>query len=389
MGKIELDHTGSGSGITLSSDGTDLLLDGTAVGGGGGADLYAAETTGSTDPTATGTLSLAIGSSANGSGTNAVAIGNGATAGTYSVGIGWNAGNTGTNNVIIGRASAGTYNQGATVVGYNASSSGYSSNQTALGYNSKANSGAQATALTNSYASGTDSFAAAIASNSSSYGASGANSVAIGDRAKATASDSFAIGNVATASAAGASVLGGQNNTASGSNSTAIGGGSNTASGDYSTAKGYYGNANGIRLKHATGVYPNQQGAYYVLGYTTSDATAIALNTSVWTPNSTNQIVLPNNSAFAFHGTVVAREQAADGTDCAAWKIEGLIRREGSASTTTLVNSAITVLDNTPSWGLALSADTTNGCLKIQATGAAATDIRWVATIHTSEVTYA
>ena len=33
MGKIELDHTGSGSGITLSSDGTDLLLDGTAIGG--------------------------------------------------------------------------------------------------------------------------------------------------------------------------------------------------------------------------------------------------------------------------------------------------------------------------------------------------------------------
>ena len=37
MGKIEIDHTGSGGGITLSSDGTDLLLDGSAVGGGGGA----------------------------------------------------------------------------------------------------------------------------------------------------------------------------------------------------------------------------------------------------------------------------------------------------------------------------------------------------------------
>ena len=36
MGKIELDHTGAGSGVTLSSDGTDLLLNGTAIGGGGG-----------------------------------------------------------------------------------------------------------------------------------------------------------------------------------------------------------------------------------------------------------------------------------------------------------------------------------------------------------------
>ncbi len=35
MGKIEIDHTGSGSGITLSSDGTSLLLGGTAIGGGG------------------------------------------------------------------------------------------------------------------------------------------------------------------------------------------------------------------------------------------------------------------------------------------------------------------------------------------------------------------
>ena len=34
MGKIQIDHTGSGGGITLSSDGTSLLVGGTAVGGG-------------------------------------------------------------------------------------------------------------------------------------------------------------------------------------------------------------------------------------------------------------------------------------------------------------------------------------------------------------------
>ena len=36
MGSVNLDNTGSGSAITLSSDGTSLLLDGTAIGGGGG-----------------------------------------------------------------------------------------------------------------------------------------------------------------------------------------------------------------------------------------------------------------------------------------------------------------------------------------------------------------
>jgi len=38
---------------------------------------------------------------------------------------------------------------------------------------------------------------------------------------------------------------------------------------------------------------------------------------------------------------------------------------------------------------LALSADTTNGGLAITATGASSTNIRWVATIQTSECTYA
>ena len=37
---------------------------------------------------------------------------------------------------------------------------------------------------------------------------------------------------------------------------------------------------------------------------------------------------------------------------------------------------------------MALSADTTNGGLAITMTGAASTNIRFVATIHTSEVTY-
>jgi hypothetical protein len=122
----------------------------------------------------------------------------------------------------------------------------------------------------------------------------------------------------------------------------------------------------------------------------TTDATPRSPDSSNKAPlGTTNQIILPNNSAYGLPGTIVARQQASAGTACAAWKIEGLIRREGSAGTTVLVNSATTVLDNTPAWGLALTADTTNGGLKIEVTGAAATNIRWVATINTSEVTYA
>jgi hypothetical protein len=69
--------------------------------------------------------------------------------------------------------------------------------------------------------------------------------------------------------------------------------------------------------------------------------------------------------------------------------VEGLIRREANAASTVLVASTVTAIDNTPGWTLALSGNTTNGGLAITATGAAATNIRWVATIQTSEVTYA
>ena len=438
MGSVNIDNTGSGADVTLSSDGTDLLLDGTAIGGGGGADLYAAETTGSTDPTATGTLSLAIGSSANGSGTNSVAIGNGAAAGTYSVGIGWNAGNTGSNNTIIGRTGSTTGTSGATVIGYNADVSDYSSNQTALGYQAKTSSGAQATALTQSYASGADSFAAAISTNSSSYGATGSNSIAMGYQAKASQSYAFATGYQAQATsntsismgfqtvssgnqsialgykgqATGTKSFGVHNNTsggATGTNSVAIGDNSLASSvnaiaiGQYakadantSVAIGKYVDTKGIFGKFvfsAASLSGNADGSSQsgkqVLMCDTTDATAEALNAHNGTASATNQVILPNNSAYFFSGTCVARESAASGTDMGAWEFKGCIRREANAGTTTLVSSTIDEFSAPTGWSIALSADTTNGGLAVTVTGAASTNIRWVATVHTSEVTYA
>jgi hypothetical protein len=379
MGSVNLDNTGSGSAITLSSDGTSLLLDGTAIGGRGGGgdpDLYRDNASSATTPSATGTNAVAIGNNRVSSGTDSMAIGTSTVAAS-------------TRAVVLGGSSQ-AYGINSVSLGFAATVQSGGTDSSALGTRSQIGSNATgATAIAKSYASGADSFAVAITNNGSSYGATGNNSVAIGDLAKATGTNAVCISNTSTASGLGSAVLGGSSATSSGANSTVIGGGSNVADGDYSTAKGYYGNTNGIRLKHATGVYPNLQGAYYVLGYTTSNATPIALNTNVWTPNATNQVILPNNSAYAFTGIIVARQKASEGTASAAWKVEGLIRREGSAGTTVLVNSATTVLDNTPSWGMALSADTTKGGLKVEVTGAASTNIRWVATINSSELTYA
>jgi len=259
-------------------------------------------------------------------------------------------------------------------------------------------------ALGGSRASGTNSFAAAIANNTSSYGATGANSVAIGYQAKATSQyavamsyqtqatgfGSFAVGYGADATGS-YSISIGDSTLASGGNSVAIGRACE-ATADMSFACGYaalssiYGKY--ARASQDFGPTGSAQYGHFVLRSDTTDATPEALTTNNSTAGTINQIILPNNSAYAFHGTIVARQQASAGTACAAWKIEGLIRREGSAGTTVLVNSATTVLDNTPGWGMALSADTTNGGLKIEFTGAAATNIRVVASISTSEVTY-
>lgn len=258
-----------------------------------------------------------------------------------------------------------------------------------------ATTGQGATALTGSYASGTDSFAAAVANNTSSYGATGANALAIGNLAKATATSSVAISAAnATASGAGSFAAGGYNYgvTASGLIAAAIGD-DNEATGIGSVALGY-GASSAIRGKLAfsgraiSGRGLSQFGTI-VLAVLTTSAAATVLTSDAGGAANTNQVILPNNSAFAFTGTVVARRQASGGTESAAWKIEGLIRREGTAGSTTLVASTVTAISNVPAWTLALSADTTNGGLAITATGAASTNIRWVATVQTSEVTYA
>jgi len=325
-------------------------------------ELYAENPSSPTAPSATGTNAVAIGTQAEANGSGSVSIGIDATGTT-------------TNSLAIGNYTDAIGNTGATAIGFSAQANGLN-----------------AMALQRSYASGTDSFAASIANNTSSYGATGANSVAIGYQAKAIGQNSMA--------------LGGTSNNASGLFSSAIGPSSNISSGTFSVAIGdaceaTTNNAFALghdgksviqgKLAYGSGKFStvsDAQSGMFVLRRATTDATPTDLTTNNGAASTTNQVILPNNSAYAFHGTIVARQQASQGTACAAWKIEGLIRREGSAGTTVLVNSATTVLDNTPGWGMALSADTTNGGLKIEVTGAAATNIRFVATIHTSEVTY-
>jgi hypothetical protein len=401
MGSVNLDNTGSGSAITLSSDGTNLLLNGTAIGGGGGGDpdLYRDNASSPTTPLAGGANGVAIGSGSNAGGSGAIALGVGSAAGDGAFCAINGGGNTsygavGNRSIAMGEAARASASD-AVAIGENAYAQGAESfsigTQTdaigtragAFAYNALAQ-GNYSMAFGNAGAFGTESFAAAIANNTNTYGASGANSIAMGYQAKATSPYS--------------TVSGGNSNVASGYHATVVGGSSNLADNIGSTVLGgRYGTTRGIRGAAIFGGYGNQitatqgtsQSGLYILAEQTTDATTATLKTDNQSSSSTaNQIVLPNGGAYAFTGTIVGREAASSGTECAAWKVEGLIRREGSAGTTVLVNSATTVLNNAPSWGMALSANTSLGCLKIEVTGAAKT-IRWVATIQTTELTFA
>ena len=127
------------------------------------------------------------------------------------------------------------------------------------------------------------------------------------------------------------------------------------------------------------------QGGMYILRADTTDATATVLTTNNGTAISTNQIVAANDTCITFDGTITAMQNGAQAY--ASWKIEGLLVNDGG--TTTLANSATTVISNEDSWGMALSADNTNNALAITCTGEASHNIRWVANIRTTEVTYA
>ena len=221
-------------------------------------------------------------------------------------------------------------------------------------------------------------------------------------------------GSGVTASGLASAVISGQNNTASADNSTIVGGTNNTASGtygfvgggftnvansgysaviggSYGTTRSIEGNtvlpASGTPIQAKAGV---QQSGLLVLGVSTTDATAAVLRSNSSVASTTNQVILPNNSAYVFQGTCIAN--VTGGSTTSGWKFEGVIKRGANAASTTLVAAVTpTVIAQdvaAATWALAITADTTNGGIKVEVTGAAATTIRWVSRIETTEVTF-
>jgi hypothetical protein len=199
-----------------------------------------------------------------------------------------------------------------------------------------------------------------------------------------------------TASASASVVTGGINNVASNFASFIGGGNLNQASGVYSsimggvlaTTRGLYAN-NAFSSNPISGIAGASQSALLILGKETTNATATVLSSDANAAGSTNQIIMPNNSAYFFTGEVVAG--VTGGGNTKGWTIEGVIKRGANAAATTLVGSTVTSMYadvGAATWTIAVTADTTNGGLAVTFTGQAATTIRCVAQIRTTEMTY-
>ena len=194
-------------------------------------------------------------------------------------------------------------------------------------------------------------------------------------------------------------VLGGTSNTAGGNRGAVLGGQNNSANGDYSfIGGGVYGVTRSIvgnqvfsacnqPIAGSAGV---SQSALLVLGVQTTDATATVLRSNTSAASGTNQVILPNNSAYYFRGEIIAGVTGAG--DTKGWYIEGVIKRGAGVGTTAIVGTAtVTSLyadAGASTWAVTALADTTNGGLKITVTGQASTTIRWVCSIRTVEMTF-
>ena len=206
-------------------------------------------------------------------------------------------------------------------------------------------------------------------------------------------------GGANQATNSGCVVAGGFGNVASSFGSSIVGGNGNLANATYSfIGGGQFGTNRSISGMHtfpacvapiasSAGI---SQAALLILGRQTTDATATVLCSDASAASGTNQVILPNNSAYYFKGWAVST--VTGGGNTKGWEISGVIKRGAGVGTTSIVGTATVVSSfadaGASTWALTATADTTNGGLAITFTGQAATTIRTVCKIETTEVTY-
>jgi len=132
---------------------------------------------------------------------------------------------------------------------------------------------------------------------------------------------------------------------------------------------------------------------YSYLGF--AGATTTATTTEIFLVNSAgDRATIPNSTTWAADIDIVARSSG--GTENAYFKRRLVVKKGTTAASTALVGTVQTVgtdIGTTDMLAIAtpitLTADTTNGAMKLEVTGLAATNIRWVAKVSLVEVGFA
>ena len=300
--------------------------------------------------------------------------------------------------ISLNQSHIGAYSFNSVVLGGN-NNLALNSRSAVLGGSSNSASGLSSAVVGGSSNTASGQYASVVGGASNT--ASGTQAVVVGGSSNSASNTNAFVGGGTSNTASGqhAFVGGGSGNLANQSFSAVVGGASNQATAQLSSV---FGGANGsTRSIQGYTVFPasdgpvdgqvgKQQLATLLLGRQTTDATATRLTSNTSGATTTNQVILPNNSAYTFQGTCIAN--VTGGSTTSGWKFDGVIKRGANAASTTLVAAVTPTLIAqdvaAATWVLAITADTTNGGIAVTVTGAAATTIRWVSTIETTEVTF-
>lgn len=230
--------------------------------------------------------------------------------------------------------------------------------------------------------------ASAYGTTAGGYGSNATQlySVAMGNHCDATAVASIAFGNDTTASGNNSFSEGNQTHAAGvsshaeGSETWAAANASH-AEGSDSRARYYAFHASASDSKTLSGDKQYERG---VIHARTPDATPTILYAG---GSLANAIILPADSAFAFTAKIAVKVE--DSTNCAFYRLEGMIYRD-SASNTTLgaVSAPVTIYEAAGLSGITVTAQAndTIESLEILVTGLAATNINWVCKLELIEI---
>jgi hypothetical protein len=121
----------------------------------------------------------------------------------------------------------------------------------------------------------------------------------------------------------------------------------------------------------------------YVLRNTTTNATP----TQLFIDGSSIEMLMAVDTTWTFDVLITGR-RIDSYTENAAFRIQGCIVQNSTASTTALVGGAsqMVIARNNTSWVVSAQADVTNGALSIYVTGEVGATIRWVAAVKTVQV---